>query len=172
MGMSTRQIAFILGLAVSLLVIGGLNAYLRRRGQEKEFDERQMLIRGRAFQYGFFAMLLFNTVYTLLVLDRPLMVDGLSGLLSMFFGLMVFAVACIRRDAMFAVGKKPRTYVLIWVVTVLAQIPVSAKNLAEGRVMENGLLTFHALPLASAACFMVILAATLLKLLSAEKDEG
>ena len=74
-----------------------------------EFDERQLYLRGKAFQHAFFSVLIISGLYSIIVLSvgHPLMEDGVSTMLAALFGVMVFAVECIMRDAYFSVIYTP-----------------------------------------------------------------
>lgn len=165
------------GVIVGILIVAAIFTYNKKKTgtiNGGDFDERQQLLRGKAFQKGFFTMMGFSGLYWMLaqlILQRPLMEDGLSGLVCLFAGVAVFGVDCILHDAFFTVKNKPKTYIVLFAACSLAQVPSVILNLQNGSVMENGVLTFSIMPLVAAVTFLSILAAILIQLAVPEKDE-
>ena len=140
-----------------------------------DFDERQQLLRGKAFQAGFFTMMIFSFLYWVLVrlvLERPLMEDGLSALVSVMVGVGVFGFYCILHDAFFTVQNKPRNYIILFAATTLCQIPAAINNIQNGRVVENGVLTFGVIPIVCAVLFLGILTAIVCKMIAMRKEDA
>ena len=73
---------------------------------QKEFDERQLIIRGKAYKYGFFATLaaLITVIFCSSVFGFDMLLLG--GASCLFFGLTVFAVYCIWNDAFVSFNQK------------------------------------------------------------------
>ena len=117
--MNPALIVFFLILIVILLVslIGR-----KRRAMERDYDEREQLVRGRAYARAFAAFLLFEGghILALLFYGRPLMADGVSSLLGFFLSIAVFAVYCIRHDAFkeMRTDQKFRSYSILLVIVV------------------------------------------------------
>ena len=106
--MSAYNIGMLVGIAVALGIFAVIAAINRKRGKPGEFDERQELIRGKAYQHAFFAVMIFSALYGLAVVtvERPLMADGVSALIAMFVGIAVFAVEsmAVSKMSMFALA--------------------------------------------------------------------
>ncbi len=161
--MSDRYYALglVLGVTISLLAVGLFYAFRRQRKDKErdgsdDYDERQKLLRGRAFQHAFFTVLIGGALYAMLVLalGRPLMEDGVSTLLLAFLGILVFGVECILRDAFFAMRKQPKTFLLLFGCTTVAQLGAISDVVAMGGPVHNGVLTFQILPFISAVTFL------------------
>jgi len=117
-----------------------------------EFDERQLVIRGKAYQYAFFtsvaaaAVLLFLDLFDL----AGSLSIGSAALIIMFAGLLVFVDYCIFHDAFYSLKDKNRTYLLLcaWFtfsygVSVIVQI-------LDGQLTAGGDFRF----VAYAVCFV------------------
>ena len=165
------------GLIIGVIIVGVVMMYNKGAygsATGADYDERQQLLRGKAFQKAFFSMMGFSVLYwavVKLILQHPIMEDGLSSLICVFLGVGVFAIDCILHDAYFTVRNKPKTYIMLFTAVTICQIPAAVLNVSQGTVMENGVLTFSALPIASAVLFLSILCAVLIKQITARKEE-
>lgn len=171
--MSEYNIGMLVGIAVAIGIFAVIAAFNKKRGKQGEFDERQELVRGKAYQHAFFAVMLFSAMYGLavVILERPLMVDGLSALIAIFVGVVVFAVESIARDAFFTAKNRPKSYIILYIAVIFSQIVNIIGNLKEGHLVENGVLTMRVLPIVCAAVFAVVLAAILVKTAREPKED-
>ena len=171
--MSAYNIGILVGIAVAIGIFAVIAAIGKKRGRRGEFDERQELIRGKAYQHAFFAVMLYSALYGLLVVtaERPLMEDGLSALVAMFVGIVVFAVESIARDAFFTAKNRPKSYIILYAAIVLMQIVNIIGNYSEGPFVESGVLTMRVLPIVCAAVFTIVLVAILVKAAQKPKED-
>lgn len=73
-----------------------------------DYDERQILARGRAFMWGFFSLIICLMVYGLTDMLIEPWCDTLTGcIICCCVSLIVFAVICIRQDAFAGIGRNP-----------------------------------------------------------------
>ena len=84
---------------------------------------------------------------------------GVSAWMLIFLSIGVFIVACVRKDAYFAVAQNPRTYLWLFGAVVLCQIPNFLLQLRSGDLVEDGLLTWNALSPACGVLFGVMFGA-------------
>ena len=171
--MSAYNIGILVGIVVALGILAIIAAFNNKRGKPGEFDERQQLIRGKAYQHAFIAVMLFSALYGLAVMmvEHPLMVDGLSALVAMFVGVVVFAVESIARDAFFTAKNRPKSYIILYAAIVLMQIVNIIGNYSEGPFVESGVLTMRVLPIVCAAVFTIVLVAILVKAAQKPKED-
>ena len=171
--MSAYNIGILVGIAVALGIWAIIAAFNKKRGKPGEFDERQQLIRGKAYQHAFIAVMLFSALYGLAVMmvEHPLMVDGLSALVAMFVGVVVFAVESIARDAFFTAKNRPKSYIILYVAVIFSQIVNAVGNIREGGFVQDGVLTMKVLPIVCAAVFAIVLAAILVKAAQPPKED-
>ena len=166
------------GILIGVLIVALVFAYNKKKTGSVvggDFDERQQLMRGKAFQAGFFTMLIFSFLYWVLVtlvLRRPLMEDGLSALICALVGIGVFGIDCIIRDAFFTVQNKPKNYIILFTATTISQIPAAINNIQAGRVVHNGVLTFSVVPIVCAVLFVSILIAIVCKMQAMRKEDA
>ena len=171
--MSAYNLGLLVGIAVALGIFAIIALVNKKRGKPGEFDERQELIRGRAYQHAFIAVMLFSALYGLavVILERPLMVDGLSALIAMFVGVVVFAVESIARDAFFTAKNRPKSYIIMYAAVIFSQLVNAVGNIREGGLVQDGVLTMKVLPIVCAAVFAIVLAAILVKAAQKPKED-
>lgn len=171
--MSAYNIGILVGIAVALGIWAIIAAVGRKRGKPGEFDERQQLIRGKAYQHAFIAVMLFSALYGLAVMmvEHPLMVDGLSALVAMFVGVVVFAVESIARDAFFTAKNRPKSYIILYAAVIFSQLVNAVGNIREGGLVQDGVLTMKVLPLVCAAVFAIILVVIIVKAAQPQKED-
>ena len=166
------------GVIVGVIIVALIFTYNKKKTGTVvggDFDERQQLLRGKAFQAGFFTMLILSFLYWVLVrlvLQRPLMEDGLSALICVLVGVGVFGFDCILHDAFFTVQNKPKNYIILFTATTISQIPAAINNLRDGTVIQNGVLTFLAVPIVCGVLFLSILTAIICKVLAMRKEDA
>ncbi len=166
------------GILIGVLIVAIVFAYNKKKTGSVvggDFDERQQLLRGKAFQAGFFTMLFFSFFYWVLVtlvLQRPLMEDGLSALICALIGVGVFGIDCVIHDAFFTVQNKPKNYIILFTATTISQIPAAINNINSGRVIQNGVLTFAVVPIVCAVLFLGILTAIICKMPALRKEDA
>ena len=174
---TTYQWGILVGILVGIVIVAAIFWFNKKTTgtiNGGDFDERQQLLRGKAFQKGFLMMLILSGVYWVvveLILQRPLMKDGLSGVVIALLSVGVFGIDCILHDAFFTVKNKPVTYIALFSACTLAQVPSAISNIRSGSVLENGVLTFSVLPIVCAVVFLGILFAIIVKRALPEKEE-
>ena len=150
--------------------------YLTRKNRKAaEYDEMQLKIRAAGYRIGFFTALFMQVILILLSEFGPLTVTtpGFAAFAALLVSVTVFAVYCILHDAFLAVRGKPGSYLCIFSLVVLTESLVTVRNLTDGKMLENGRLTFQGgTPAAMAAAFLVILITLIVKTVRNRKEAG
>ena len=141
--------------------------------KECEYDEMQLKIRARGYQIGFFtalalmlALILFSEM-NLLTAVTP----GFAVYAVLILSVTVFAVYCILHDAFLSVSGKAKSYICIFGLVVLVQGFSAVRNLAEGKMLENGRLTFGSgAPALMCVCFLAILVTLIVRTVRSGKE--
>lgn len=154
------------GIMAVAVVTAILTAVRKKQGRPKpEYDERQMAARGVAYRWAFLTLMLSLAVNTgVEALWGPWAKPGVSAWMLIFLSIGVFIVACVRKDAYFAVAQNPRTYLWLFGAVVLCQIPNFLLQLRSGDLVEDGLLTWNALSPACGVLFGVMFVCMLVHL--------
>ena len=163
----------LVGIGSAAVVIAVMAAVRKKQGQPKaEYDERQLAARGIAYRWAYmtliFSLLAITGVETIW---GPWAKPGVAVWMMIFLSIGVFIVACVRKDAYFAVAQNPRTYLWLFGAVVVLQIPNIIITLRSGGFVEAGLLTWDALSPASGALFLVLTGCASVRLRRQREDD-
>ena len=141
-----HSVGYMLGLLVGVLVGVGIIALLfKLKVMDLTFDERQERARGQAYKYGFWTLVVCLLLYGFsdMVLGR--WCDVITGVMLCLAGaLVVFASVCIVKDAYLSLKEKPRKIMTLLAVVSVLNLAIGVMNWKNGRVVENGILTYGA----------------------------
>lgn len=169
---------FVLGIVAGIVAVAIVFRIIfwrkkkKGEGSQCRYDERQIAARGKAYKAGFFATLIYMSVYGVLsVLNVQWCTAPVGVFLGCFFGIGVFICECIFSDAYFAVNQKPRVYLVLFTVVAVMQLINGAAAIKRGDIVENGLLTVESLSLACGVLFVVVLVAVAMKSAQIKREE-
>ncbi|MBE5880438.1 MAG: hypothetical protein E7288_10780 [Lachnospiraceae bacterium] len=168
------KISFIFGAAIGLTVVGIVLAITKNGNKTKcEYDERQELVRGRGFKYGFFSMLIGNGIFIMLKVLGVTLFDNIEAamMISIIIGVCIFASYCIWNDGYFALNENRRKLYIVLGVIGGINIIVSIGNIVHGSILEEGRLTLQSGNLFVAIVFIVIFIVLLLKQIKDGKED-
>lgn len=165
--MSTAMLAGVIcGVLVGLVLVVIILKWVRGDGSKKcKFDERQELVRGTSFKYGFFALIIYNGAYILasMALEK-LPFDTATG---MFFGIcigvMVFAAYGIWHDGYLALNEKPARVMIAFTLIGIVNLALGIRSFVAGDAFVDGQLTFRSINLFCGLLFVFIGVVYLLK---------
>ena len=161
----------ILGLMILLLVAAWV--LFRKKRCTEQYDERQLRIRARGYQIGFFTALILLFILALLFETNSLTVitPGLTVLTALLISVTVFAVYCINHDAFLAIRGDGKSQILLYSIIVLVEIANVIRHIAIGELMDDGKVNFT---LGSAVvvglCFLVMLVTLVIKIKNDKKE--
>lgn len=167
------------GIAVGLAagIIAGLIfvAFLfKKKVLDMHFDERQELARGKAFQYGFFTLMISAYVYGVsdMVLGR--WCDVVAGItLCVALALCVFAITCILKDAYLSLREKPRVVMTMFALLTVVNLGFGVMYAYSGDLIEDGVLTFRAVnPIIGFATLVILIVYIVNHLLRSREEEA
>ncbi len=147
----TGQIVFIVFILVYMIFWGFIvyTGIPREQRRKSKYDERQRIEQGRAFQYAHIA-LLFYLILCLFV-DQIFHVVWCDPVFGLFLGITlsasVFLAYCIFQDAYFRVGESKPGALITMNVVGFSQLLIGLDTLSEGKLLQNGIVTKHAIHL-------------------------
>lgn len=160
-------IGVIVGALCGLVLVALLFWMLKKkyRVDVREYDERQILARGRAYKYGFITMLV------LVVLERLahevgfVLFDSIQGTTALcLIGLFVFIISCIWQEAYLTLYETPKmTYVLLAIGGGLNLLSAGIAWIQREPLLRDGRLYSGSLSLMVAVFVFAVLAAFALK---------
>ena len=162
------------GVLVGALVGLGMIALLfRLKIMDLTFDERQERARGQAYKYGFWTLMTCLLLYGFsdMVLGR--WCDVIVGvMLCAGVALVMFASVCIVKDAYLSLKEKPRTIMILLTVVGSLNLAIGIMNWKNGRVVQDGILTFGAANGICGIMVLVILAVYVVNHLLAKREDA
>lgn len=161
------------GILLLLILLGVIIGKLAGKKLGKaEFDERQLLARGKAYKAGFYTLLAgLLVVYLLPILsDRQPADAALLPFAALCTGVTVFACVAIANDAYLGLRQKPQYMMLLMGIVVVCNLLAGGASLmrhdfAEGFTVQNSM------NLIVAAMGLIILTALALRQRAAARDE-
>lgn len=139
-----------------------------------KFDERQELIRGRGFKYGFFTLIIYDLCVTFLkdVLSLNQYADtALLSLIGILIAICVYVSYCIWNEGYFSVNENPKKVLISFAVVALFNFFIGYMQIIDKGIFENGVLTYRCINLLIGFLFLIIFAELFLKKVIIKSDE-
>lgn len=171
--MDLHHAGVFVGLAAGLLAgLAFIKFLFKKKVLDMHFDERQERARGKAFQYGFFTLLIAAYAYGISDVLLGRWCDVLTGVtLCIALALCVFAVTCILKDAYLSLREKPRTVMTMFALLSTINLGFGGMYALSGDLVEDGVLTFRAVNPIIGAAILVILIVYIVNYLLRPRDE-
>ncbi len=171
--MDLHHAGVFVGLAAGLLAgLAFIKFLFKKKVLDMHFDERQERARGKAFQYGFFTLLIAAYAYGISDVLLGRWCDVLTGVtLCIALALCVFAVTCILKDAYLSLREKPRTVMTMFALLSTINLLFGGMYALSGDLVEDGVLTFRAVNPIIGAAILVILIVYIVNYLLRPRDE-
>ena len=167
------SLSYALGLGFGIAVGLGFAAVLvKKKLLSLAFDERQERARGKAYQYGFFAMMAALWVYGLSTLFAGEWCDALVGsALCICAGIFVFAVTAMLKDAYLSFKERPKTVMTLLILLSAVNLGIGWAYFASGALTEQGRVTFRAVNPIVGALTLVIFIVYLINMVFSGREE-
>lgn len=168
-----HSIAYILGMVAGIAmvaVVGIISKVVFKKSLFNcNFDERQELIRGRAFRYGFFVMVFYFFIFGMIAdaMGQNIIPQEIVCVLGVSAGIVVFAVYAIWHDAYYALKENPTRFSLLFAALMVLNLIGGIRRFTDHKMDETAV----SVNLIFAALFFIILAAQLVKMFVNKKDE-
>lgn len=154
-----------------ILIIAAICVLSRFSKKEAQFDERQELIRGRAYRLGFLTLIIALVICLIChtMLDSTLSYFAFA--LCLVLGLSVFAVYSIWHDAFFSFQQKPGSYLLLCAVAIVSNALAIGTHLRDGMTLVEMFHGVYSQNLLFVLTFLVIAVTLVLRICLTRKEE-
>jgi hypothetical protein len=164
-----------LGLLVVFIVIFCTIVAIRKKmssGITEHYDERQMIVRGKAFKLGCMVTIALNMIYGLFLygLTKEFVAPQFVVIAIAMIGIVAYSVYCIFKDAYVQVGANIKSFLIIDILVVLCNAFSAFINRGQGITYE-GFATSFSLNLLLAITFGIVLVALVAKTVIDKKEE-
>ena len=157
-----KDISYYIGVAVGFLIVVGFGLLVRfvfkTKHVKPEFDERQIIARGKAYKAGFFTLLIYGAICTVL---QALELNWMSGLLREVLGIVlgagVFAVVAILNDAYLGFNENNRYSIIILLIVGLLNFACGIMGIITDGLSSNSGTRTYIVNLMVSLLFFVLL---------------
>lgn len=147
------------GVGTGIILVALLLKFVRTDKRTKSvYDERQLQTRGDGFKYGFFTNIVYNAVLVLLyiadvkipVAEEVILMFGVLG------SVLVYVIYCIRKEAYISLNESASRLMIVFAVLGAVELFFGIMSCFEGTMIENGVVTFHAISLFCGIFLLII----------------
>ena len=176
-------ISLLLGIVTGLLFVR-LILVISKNGDKSEtkygerqepvrYDERQELVRGRAYTYGFFAFGIYNGIMSILSMGG-VPIPAEQGVLF-FVGIVIAGAVMITysilKDGYFALNENRKTLLIIFCIVAIINFAGGMNNLHLGMVMREGKLALGSMNFFCCGLFLYIFVLLAAKSMMDKREE-
>ena len=140
--MNAKGMGFIAGLIVGLVLVVILFRIINTdRKIKSEYDERQLRIRGKAYKYAFYTMLLYHLLMIgLYIGDITIPVDPyVTEFIGIFLGCTVLGAYCVWNDVYWGLNNNKKRYFIVFGVCLLLNLFPVIMPAISGEFERNGI---------------------------------
>lgn len=131
---------------VFIVVLIALLLIMRKDGSIKcKYDERQELVRGRAYRYAFFTMTICEVVFIFFNEDARLeryITSSLAIFIAFCVGVAVYASYCIWHEGYFGLNSNPGRALISFILLGVMNVVLGIIAWNDGSCFEDGALSF------------------------------
>ncbi len=163
---------FIFPVILFCLVFVISHMLLKRNQQNADFDERQMMIRGYSYRYGFMTMAMLNILFALMSEYSETCAGYGIGFLTISFvaGIMVYAIYSIWNDSFLSMRQNGTAYMVLLAAISLIQFANYFSN-PDWRNINVLMTGIGIVQLGCAILFLIILVTIILKRIMQGREE-
>lgn len=159
---------------VGILFIFAMKKYTKTDNSLKcKYDERQQLVRGTGFKYGFFTLMFYNVAAAFLIsVEKRQYIEHTALMLAgILFGVFVYVAYCIWHESYFSLNENPKRVIIVFILVALLNFGVGYQGFRHGVLIENGMLTVHCLNVFCGILFLMLFFVMAAKHISKRNEE-
>lgn len=168
------QLGFLAGVAVGCLVgILMLKLMKKDKAVKCKLDERQQIVRGLGFQYGFFGWMIFQglCIAADLIWEIKLMDMSMMLFCGMMVGTVIYVSYSIWHDGYFSLNENPKRVKIFLIAAAIMNFACAVYRIRHG-LLDHGVLTFlNGSNLLMAVVCMILLSVMLVKWMTDRKAD-
>lgn len=175
--MSDYTLGFLIGFFAVVIIFLIIAIVLKcKNNNATEYDERQLIARNAAYKYSFFTLVFYCILCGMLdIADIKWAEIVIQMFLGMFMSVTVFVVICIFKDAYFGIKKgKNNIYTFLYLSATITVVQLFSfifnVFIDKNPIITNGMLNSHLIPLLCAVAFLIMMIATVIKIIISKKE--
>jgi len=171
--MSAKGIGAITGFVIGLLLCVVIFMVCNKNGKMKsEYDERQNVIRGKGYKYGFYTAMFyfaFMAIWPLTEIELPLSIT-VEAFVGIVLSVLVMSVYSIWNDAYWAINNNVERYTIMFIVITIFNLFVGGMSIAKGHMFKDGKLQDPFINLLCGIMFLIIAVVLIVKKYTKKED--
>ena len=163
-------VGILIGLVIAVLLVRFAN---KNKKYKTEYDERQIKVRGDAYRYAFYTVVVYEVILFILKLAEISLpvYDPVLHIAGVLLGCIVLCVYSIWKDAYWGINNNRKRYGIVMLLCgILNLIPVIGA-FADGSMVQDGIVTGPVINLMICVMMLLIGAELLLKHLMEKRSE-
>lgn len=157
-----QEVSYYIGVIVGFLLVVGFGLLVRfvfkTKRVKPKYDERQIIARGKAYKVGFFTLLIYGAVCTVLQAMEIYLCDGLvREVIGIVIGVGAFAIVAILNDAYIGYNENNRYSIGVMSLIGLLNLGSAIIGIITDGLWKDGQATNTIVNLAVFILFFVIL---------------
>lgn len=159
--MSSMSIGVICGVLVGVVLVAFILKATKTDGTMKcKYDERQQIVRGKGFKYGFFTLMIYNFLYAAVEssMERRYMDTWTAMILGIAAGVLVYVSYCIWNEGYFSLNESPKRVMIAFVLIAAINLVLGGIQIRRGGVIVDGVLTAQCMNLICGGMFLIVFA--------------
>lgn len=175
--MSDYTLGFLIGFFAVVIIFLIIAIVLKcKNNNATEYDERQLIARNAAYKYSFFTLVFYCILCGMLDITEIKWAEiVIQMFLGMFMSVTVFVVICIFKDAYFGIKKgKNNIYTFLYLSATITVVQLFSfifnVFIDKNPIITNGMLNSHLIPLLCAVAFLIMMIATVIKIIISKKE--
>lgn len=174
MRVNTNGLSGILGFVIGLILCIVIFRFFNSNKKAKtEYDERQELVRGRGYKYGFYTALIYLVVAIFppvlgfdLYKNGPIICIG-----GICLSVLVLCIYNLWHDSYWGLNNDRKKYIILIIVIALFNGFVAVRAILNGDFIQDGVIKGAGANLICSVTFVILLIAILIKSVISKKED-
>ncbi len=149
------------GILTGVLLMRLFFRFMTKKGQRTklQYDERQKQVRGVGYKHAFTVLVFFlmlNGIYEMLTEKR--LFDSMAGAFTgVAMGMFTYASYCIWKEGYVSLNQNPRKVCIVLGLIGAINLVFGVLSIRDGKMVQDGMLTFHSVNLIAGIVCMLLL---------------
>ncbi len=138
-----------------------------------KYDERQQLVRGCGYKWGFFTFVMCDALYGIVccLAEIKYVETQLAMFFIVLFGVAVYVGYCIWHEGYFALNEDRRRVMIAFALIAIFNFAIFGMDVMHGEVVKNGVLQGSCMNLGCGLLFVFIFLVVLAKMIQSRGEK-
>lgn len=167
-------IGLIFGMLFAIVVFGVVMIVVLKNKSANQYDERQILVQGKSYKYGFFTLIGYFVIMGFLMEAGlvPFMEDTVVCVVGIMMGLLVYVGHALWNDAYFPLNENKGKVLLCLGLICVSNLLIGLANMSNMNFLTDGKLNFRSVNLICVFTLLVVIAEIIVKTIIDKKSDN